>query len=49
MTFFYLLSIFRVSKAYSHVFEGSPYEEFHFNKMEELDCVSRFSGEDQHY
>jgi len=38
-----------ISKAYSHVFEGSPYQEFHFNKMEELDCVSRFSGEDQHY
>jgi len=37
-----------VTKTYTEVFGGSPYHEFHFNKMEELDYISRMTGED-HY
>ncbi len=37
--------IFRGAKTYSEVFKGFAYDEYHFDKMDELDYISRTTGE----
>jgi len=34
-----------VTKAYAQIFAGQIYEEFHFQKMEEIDYISRAVGD----
>jgi len=38
----------RITFSYSEVFKNHPYDEFHFNRMDELDYVSRTTGEEGH-